>query len=78
MKCAKCKQEFNENYLQLSHDVPRYVGGQDKDGRHNLCKTCHEEYELRTAFIIAREFLTKEQKKAVKNRLIKRAENYFK
>ena len=45
MKCSKCNQEFLENELDLSHDVPRYIGGTDKDGRHYLCKKCHDIYE---------------------------------
>lgn len=49
MKCQKCKQEFEESEIQTSHDVPKYVGGKDKDGRHNLCKRCHDIYE-RTVF----------------------------
>lgn len=30
---------------QVSHDVPQYIGGTDKDGRHLLCKRCHDMYE---------------------------------
>ena len=50
MKCAKCGNEFPDNELQLSHDVPRYVfmGDKnlaDKHGRHWLCKKCHDIYE---------------------------------
>jgi hypothetical protein len=45
MKCDKCRKEFLESELQLSHDVPKYIRGTDKDGRHYLCKKCHDIYE---------------------------------
>jgi len=45
MKCDKCNQEFEEKDLQLSHDIPKYLGGTDNDGRHWLCKICHDAYE---------------------------------
>jgi len=45
MDCRKCKQTFNEKDLESSHDVPFYLGGTDKDGRHWLCKKCHKKYE---------------------------------
>jgi len=45
MKCNKCKEEFEEKDLELSHDVPKYMGGIDLNGRHWLCKDCHKEYE---------------------------------
>jgi len=31
MKCFICKKEFPENELDLSHDIPKYIGGTDKD-----------------------------------------------
>lgn len=43
--CAMCECEFLESQRQDSHDVPRYIGGTDKDGRHMLCKRCHDIYE---------------------------------
>jgi 5-methylcytosine-specific restriction endonuclease McrA len=43
--CSKCKEFFNEKELQVSHDIPKYLGGGDKDGRHLLCEKCHKEYE---------------------------------
>lgn len=43
--CFKCKGKFKEIDLQLSHDVPRWMGGIDKDGRHYLCFDCHVKYE---------------------------------
>jgi len=45
MKCVKCSFEFEEKELQCSHDIPKYLGGTDKDGRHWLCLKCHKEYE---------------------------------
>ncbi|NCB13972.1 MAG: HNH endonuclease [Erysipelotrichia bacterium] len=45
MKCRKCKIDFPENLLESSHDIPKYMGGKDKDGRHWLCKECHRIYE---------------------------------
>lgn len=55
MKCSKCKRDFEEKYLDESHDVPIYMfDGQsrserknqaDKWGRHYLCKKCHDIYE---------------------------------
>jgi predicted nucleic-acid-binding Zn-ribbon protein len=46
MNCSKCGTSFPESELQLSHDIPRYMGGLDIDGRHYLCKACHIKYEL--------------------------------
>lgn len=46
MKCDKCLKEFEESKLELSHDIPKYAGGIDLDGRHYLCKKCHRTYEL--------------------------------
>jgi len=45
MKCSWCKREFKEKELELSHDVPKYIGGTDRDGRHYLCKKHHDIYE---------------------------------
>ncbi len=45
MYCQKCKGDFEEKDIQLSHDIPKYMGGTDKDRRHNLCKKCHGIYE---------------------------------
>lgn len=46
MICDKCLKEFPENEIDESHDVPKYIGGEDKDGKHYLCKECHKDYEL--------------------------------
>lgn len=45
MICEKCKFEFSDKDLEYSHDIPKYIGGTDKDGRHLLCKKCHDNYE---------------------------------
>jgi len=45
MKCQKCNGKFEEKDLHCSHDIPKYVGGTDLDGRHWLCKDCHDKYE---------------------------------
>ena len=52
MRCQKCKLDFPEKEIQLSHDIPKYVGGTDKDGRHYLCKKHHKEYEQEVLNII--------------------------
>ncbi len=52
MKCEKCGDEYAQT--EISHDIPRYLGGFDCDGRHCLCKDCHDRYD-RT--ILARCFL---------------------
>lgn len=46
MECQKCNRNFAEEFLEESHDIPKYIGGTDLDGRHWLCKECHEKYEL--------------------------------
>ena len=53
MKCSKCLREFEEPLLQLSHDVPRYIGGTDLDGRHWLCSDCHHKYEWKVFSVCA-------------------------
>ena len=44
-RCDKCGKIFREDELEYSHDIPKYLGGNDKDGRHLLCKKCHDRYE---------------------------------
>lgn len=44
--CFKCKKEFFERELEVSHDYPKYLGGTDKDGRHLLCVDCHTHYDF--------------------------------
>lgn len=46
MICQKCKKDFEEHLIQISHDIPKYMGGADSDGRHALCEDCHKEYEF--------------------------------
>ena len=46
MICFKCKKDFPENQIEVSHDFPKYLGGTDKDGRHNLCVKHHEDYDF--------------------------------
>jgi len=46
MKCQKCGKDFPEKEIEISHNIPKYIGGQDKDGRMALCSNCHEEYEF--------------------------------
>ena len=62
MKCSKCSNDFLENEIHESHDVPCYLfegiirnerkNQADKFGRHWLCFECHEiyEHELREHF----------------------------
>jgi hypothetical protein len=45
LECQNCKELFDEKEIECSHDIPKYLGGTDKDGRHNLCKECHDDYE---------------------------------
>jgi hypothetical protein len=65
MKCQKCGLDFPEAEIQLSHDVPKYIGGLDKDGRHNICKKCHDIYE-RQAFSIIANMLSEEERKSAR------------
>jgi 5-methylcytosine-specific restriction endonuclease McrA len=44
--CFKCGKKLCEEDLELSHDIPKYMGGTDLDGRHYLCHECHQKYEL--------------------------------
>ena len=59
----KCNDDFPENEIQESHDVPCYlfydiIGRRlkkqkaDQYGRHWLCKKCHEEYEKALSVIL--------------------------
>ena len=45
LPCAKCEEKYNEKELETSHDIPKYIGGTDKDGRHWLCNKCHSQYD---------------------------------
>lgn len=65
MKCSICKEEFPEKELQLSHDIPKYMGGKDSDGRHYLCKRCHDIYE-RMVFAIMVSNLSEEEREVMR------------
>lgn len=55
MKCSKCLKEFEDNKIDLSHDVPCYLffgvsrnerkNKADKFDRRYLCHNCHRLYE---------------------------------
>lgn len=45
VRCDKCHRDFDRKDLQESHDIPRYMGGNDADGRRLLCLDCHKEFE---------------------------------
>jgi hypothetical protein len=45
-ECAICKLTFKEKEMEVSHDIPKYLGGTDSYGRHWLCKKCHDKYEI--------------------------------
>ena len=47
LKCFKCGKVLPESEMHLSHDIPKYLGGTDKDGRHYLCPDHHFDYEIR-------------------------------
>lgn len=57
MKCPICLSNFPINLLELSHDIPLYIGGTDKDGRRHLCVRCHDIYENIILFRCIREIL---------------------
>jgi hypothetical protein len=46
MICQKCKKDFQEREIEISHNIPKYIGGTDSEGRNALCSKCHEEYEF--------------------------------
>ena len=75
-RCAHCGRIFSESELELSHDVPKYLGGTDKDGRHYLCHRCHKEYELKTAMYVIIRFLPFRNEKVI-SELKKRAKRWF-
>jgi len=77
MKCDKCLQDFAEKDLECSHDIPKYMGGKDINGRHNLCKKCHDIYE-KTIFFVAFKTLSNEQKIKCKQAVKKFSIKYFK
>jgi len=76
MKCEKCRNEFEEHELDFSHDVPKYMGGTDLDGRHYVCKKCHDIYE-KMAFSIAWKYMPKENYSKIKEGLKGFARRWF-
>jgi len=76
MICEKCKEEFMEKDLQLSHDTPRYIGGIDSDGRHYLCEKCHSIYE-RLVFYFMTKDLPENIKEAMRFKSKIFAERWF-
>lgn len=79
MICDKCKKDFPENEIEDSHDIPKYLGGEDKDGRHWLCNKCHEEYDLeilRKGLMMYIKTLP-ERNKVVFRRAVKIVQKYF-
>lgn len=77
MKCSKCQLEFEEKDIQLSHDIPKYLGGTDADGRHWLCKKCHDIYE-RLAYWATVQTLDKDTIAKCRENVAKFAKRYFK
>ncbi|KKN12608.1 hypothetical protein LCGC14_1014760 [marine sediment metagenome] len=77
MKCMKCKDNFEEKDIQESHDVPKWCGGEDKDGRHWLCKKCHGIYEWKIIKFIW-DAHTKISKEFIRNKIKKFSIKYFK
>lgn len=54
LKCPICKFDYDQRDMELSHDIPRYLGGTDLDGGHWLSENCHDKYER---MILARCYL---------------------
>jgi len=77
MKCFKCGNDFPEKEIHISHDIPKYVGGIDADGRHHLCKKCHDIYE-KMVFSAMTKNLPEEIKKGMRNTARSFAKEYFK
>lgn len=63
MICQKCKEDFPEIKIEISHNIPKYIGGSDKEGRMALCNKCHEEYEFLILSSIYKIFFAKIIKK---------------
>jgi len=71
MKCQKCREDFPENKIEESHDVPCYLFDgfsrqmkkqkADKFDRHYVCKECHLKYEngLKTSFKLVASLFSK-------------------
>ena len=76
MKCQKCGGDFKEKDIQLSHDIPKWCSGEDKDGRHWLCKKCHGTYEWIIIKLIWA-FHSEKNKKILINAIKKFSIKYF-
>lgn len=76
MACQKCGKEFPEPQIDISHDIPQYMGGTDSDGRHNLCEKCHDIYEG-IAFSVFFRAMPEEQKTRGKEAVKNYAKKYF-
>ena len=77
MQCQECNDNFKENELDLSHDIPRYMGGTDSDGRHYLCRKCHHTYE-KMVFDIAFKSLPSFTQDKIRDAIKSFAKNHFK
>jgi len=85
MICAKCgsngkfKWDNFEVSLETSHDIPKYMGGTDKDGRHLLCKKCHKDYELQVLILGLQYWITQlpSKDKAIFIRAAKLVKSYY-
>jgi len=81
MICEKCGKDFPEREIDVSHDVPKYLfidkKEADKWGRHNLCKGCHHEYEVRLVGVFFNH-IPLDLKDHLKPIAKKYADNYFK
>ena len=79
MICQKCNQDFPEKEIDVSHDIPKYLGGTDKDGRHNLCKSCHLQYENEVLKIVSMNYLKMlpEDKKGTLRKSVSIVKGYF-
>jgi len=76
MKCDKCGGDFEEKYIDESHDVPTYIfQGErkvrkqkaDKYGRHLLCKKCHDIYEKMVFSIMVKQTDYETKQKMIKS-----------
>lgn len=76
MKCQKCGEEFEEKDIQMSHDIPKYIGGTDADGRHYLCKKCNDIYE-KIVFSVVWNCLSEQQKSIYNNKVKQFLIKYF-
>lgn len=80
MDCMKCGDKHEEEDIDTSHDIPKYMGGTDRDGRHMLCKKCHNKYDLRI-FAIASGYiknLSPNIKESLRKIALKVKEDFFK